>query len=143
MLMMNSGIPLISGKHIGEFSPIEYKRHIESLYEDCPIRLAKREANLPKVHFKWTKTGNPSVRVTKREPQYLTNAEFDLLSATHKLPKNTLFLYLKRRQIELKAGTECRVTEESLSAVRPVVAAKAPKPKKPRKKKEKKCAVKT
>jgi len=138
MTMKNLVLPLVSGKHISQFAPIEYKRHIESLYEDCPIRQAKREANLPKVIFKYTATGKPSLLVQRREPKFLTQAEFDALCAAHQLPKNVLFLYLKKRQIELRPGTECRVTEESLTAMRPPVPTPKPKPKKARKKRAKK-----
>ena len=134
MIMTNSVIPLISKKHIGQFSPKEYKAHIESLYEDCPIRQAKREAELPSVIFKWTSIGNPSLLVQKRDPKYITNAEFDLIASAQNLPKNILFLYLKKRQIDLRAGEECRVTKESLTAVRPDVP--PPKPKKKRAKKK-------
>lgn len=139
-------IPLVANRHISQFAPKEYKKHIESLYEDCPLRKEKREANLPKVIFKWTKTGNPSILISKREPKYLTEAEFQMLTEAHKLPKNILFLYLKKRQIELRPGAECRVTPASLSAVRPDVVPKAPKPKakkKAAKKKGKKNANKS
>lgn len=113
---MTSAIPLISPKSIEHFTAPEYKAYIEGMYADCPVRKAKRESDAPKVTFRWTKTGKPSVLISKRKPKYLTQTEFKLLSATHKIPQNVLFLYCKGRQIEIRPGAENYLTPESLES---------------------------
>ena len=82
MSLMNLEIPLLAPKRLAEFSPEEYREYIKGLYfkpepkKGTPKKKSLREL---KVRAKIKKKGGLSL-VTKRDPKYITQDEFEKIA---------------------------------------------------------------
>jgi len=89
--------PLLSPKHISDYTPEEYMDYVKSLYIDPKAgKPIPREFNATR-----TKKGTITIRI-KRDPKYITRAEIIILAAELKIPQSEMFLLIKKRKIEVK-----------------------------------------
>jgi len=89
--------PLLSLKHINDYTDIEYMDYIKSLYIDP-------KANKPPTrdfNASISKKGVISFRI-KRDPKWITKEEIKILAQELKLPQSEMFILLTKRKIEIK-----------------------------------------
>jgi hypothetical protein len=101
--MILSEKKLLSSKLFIEFTPEEYHEYIKGLFKERVRKETKKKKGarkILKVTAKKKKDGSLSLR-TRRNPPYLTEGEFDLLSREHGIKKNELFLLLKEKRFIL------------------------------------------
>lgn len=103
-------IPLLSGKDFVEFSPLEFKEYIRSLFFKKEPRKA---APKKKKEFSWTrnKKGTFSLRV-RREPKWLSEEEMNSISAESGVPLSEIFIKMQEKDIII--STQSRADEIKL-----------------------------
>ena len=111
---MNKFIPLISPKHITEFTPSEYHEYIKNLWID-----PNKDKPAPKyVSFRRNDKGTPIVTVRSRKPKYVTTEEFLELCFESEMKQSEMFLFLKSKKVHLvrdeKAGKELSQFEKEI-----------------------------
>jgi hypothetical protein len=97
-------IPLLSGRSLSEFRPLEFLEYVKSLNgTQGHKRLAKMKAKKSPKEFSWSlnKKGTLLLRV-RRSPKFLTRAEIAQIAAESGVPENIVFLKVKNSTAEIE-----------------------------------------
>jgi hypothetical protein len=90
---MSKHIPLLSGKDVSEFTPEEYKEHINSLYYRKVKKVSQFKPKKKELIFRLTKTGKLSMKVN-REPKWISVEELRVISLTTGFPfESIMFMF--------------------------------------------------
>lgn len=95
------GIPILSPRHLLEFTPAEYKAHVCSLYSK-PVP-KERKALTPYV-WRLNKKGTLCLRVN-RKPKWLSREEIDAIAKESKLPANEVWAKVTAKKSKIKIST--------------------------------------
>lgn len=87
--------PLIAPKHFTEHTPESWHSYVKGL-KDAPAE--KKGSGL---FFSWTKTGKPSLRIT-RDPKIVTQGEIEELARANDCPIATLYIIAKQKATIVK-----------------------------------------
>lgn len=93
-------LPILT-KPLCEWTPEDFKQHVRGLYKLRKIKkpaAKKRFLRDLKVTVRRLKRKGLSAK-TKRDPKYVTRAEYEALAKTH--PENELFIALKAAEIHI------------------------------------------
>lgn len=94
-------IPLLSPKHIKEFTPQSYLAYLRSLWIDpATTRKAVKKGPVQYLTGTITKKGSLVIRC-KRDPKQVTRAEVDKLRADLELSWLQVWAALRKRDIEV------------------------------------------
>lgn len=106
---MTGFIPLLSKKPLSEFTPEEFKLHVNSLKTERRVRRKEIKIRPPFV-AKLTKTGKPQIKVN-RDPKWLSESEMEEISRSLSVPLSDIFIYMKKRQIRRCSPEEALETK--------------------------------
>lgn len=95
-----SEIPLLSPRPLREFTPEEYKRHVESLYFKPEPRASERKAQ--EFTFHVNKKGTLILRTVKRSPKFLTEPEMKQIAKETGKRLSEIFIKMKEKGWELR-----------------------------------------